>query len=325
MEDREPRARAVARPEELFDRRREAVVCVAVDGSRAARQAVLWGAVEARLRHVPLLVVHVNIVATDSVGADSSEVSGQTLLASSAEAARQLEPEIDIRTDLLTGTSIRAELVAVSQRAAVLAIGIDPTQPRWAHGARGPIEDHVAVHAGCPVVTVAPKAFLVPGARSQTTVGWTEGHTARLALEAAAEEAHLRSAALTILTVPPVPDPQVAGIIASPDQESALIDAVGEIEDRYPGMPINIIHQTDDVTTALRSMAPLSELLVLGCHHSSEPWSIRTGPVAAALMRDGHCPVMLVGRLARPHAYQPRSQPSDLLSADESVSAQASR
>ena len=324
MEGREPRAREVVRPEDSSLRQREAVVCVAVDGSRAARYAVLWAAVEARLRHAQLLVVHVEVTATESVGADSNKLMGQTLLESSAEAARQLEPDIDVRTELLIGTSVRAELVALSQRVVVLALGIDPTQPRWAHGARGPIEDHVAVHAGCPVVAVAPKSFLVPGARSQVTVGWTEGHTARLALEAAAEEAHLRGAALSIVTVPPVLDPQLVGIVAAPDQESALIHAVGKIEGRYPGLLINITHRTDDVTAALKSMAPLSELLVLGCHHTTEPWSIRTGPVTAALMRDGHCPVMLVGRLAR-RTERPTSQPSDQHSTDKSVSSEARR
>jgi nucleotide-binding universal stress UspA family protein len=244
------------------------------------------------------------------------------LLESSAQAASDLEPEIDVRTDLLTGTSVRAELVALSQRAAVLTLGIDPARPRWAHGARGPLEDHVAVHAGCPVVTVAPKSFLAPGARSQITVGWTAGHTARLALEAAAEEARLRGAALTVLTVPPGLDPQLVGIVARPDQEPALIDAVGKIEDRYPGLPITITHQTDDVTAALKSMARLSELLVLGCYHSTESWSIRTGPVAAALMRDGHCPVMLVGRLAKQRADRSTSQRSAQHPADKSVSAQ---
>ena len=325
MEAQEPRARDVARSDDLSGRHRETVVCVAVDGSRAARQAVLWGAVEARLRHAPLVIVHVEVVATESLGAEPSELSGQILLESSATAASELEPDVDVRTELVTGSSVRAALFALSQRATVLALGIDPTRPRWAHGGRGPIEDHVAVHAGCPVVTVAPKSFLAPGARSQVTVGWTEGHTARLALDAAAEEAHLRGADLSVLTVPPVQDPQVAGIIPAPNQESALIDAVGEIEDRYPGLPINITHQTDDVSAALKSMAPLSELLVLGCHHSAEPWSIRTGPVAAALMRDGHCPRDARGPPSPQRAERPTSQPSDQHSTDKSVSSRARR
>ena len=44
-------------------------VTVGVDGSRAARQAVVWGAYEARLRRSPLKIVHVQEVATDAVGA----------------------------------------------------------------------------------------------------------------------------------------------------------------------------------------------------------------------------------------------------------------
>jgi nucleotide-binding universal stress UspA family protein len=175
------------------------------------------------------------------------------------------------------------------------------------------------------VVTVAPKSFLAPDARIQVTVGWTEGHTARLALDAAAEEAYLRGAALSVLTVPPVLDPQLVGVVAPPDQEPALIAAVGKIEDRYPGLLINITHQTGDVTAALKSMAPLSELLVLGCHHSTESWSIRTGPVAAALMRDGHCPVMLVGRLAKQRGERPTAQPSDQHSPYKSASVHARR
>jgi nucleotide-binding universal stress UspA family protein len=126
------------------------IVCVGVDGSRAARQAVLWGAVEARLRRAQLLIVHVELVATESLGADASEISGDALLMSSAKAATDLEPDVDVQTDLVIGRAIRDELVQLCERAAVLALGIDLTRRRAAHGALGPIEDYVAVHAGCP-------------------------------------------------------------------------------------------------------------------------------------------------------------------------------
>ena len=298
-----------AGPDEAVLRRRDGTVCVGVDGSRASRRAVLWGAVEARLRHAPLLLVHVELVATESLGANARDVSGELLLASSAMAAVDLEPDIEVRTELVTGSSVRAELVQLTQRCMVLALGIDLTRSRATHGARGPIEDYVAVHADCPVVMVAPASFVAPGARTQVTVGWSEGHNARLALAAAAEEAHLRGAVLSVVSVPPVSDPRLDGIVPAPDHESALIDAVGELEDRYPGLPIDITHRTGDVTAALSAMSALSELFVLGSHHSSKPWSIRTGPVAEALMRDGHCPVMLVGRRARHQAELPTAEP----------------
>jgi nucleotide-binding universal stress UspA family protein len=265
--------------------------------------------VEARLRHVPLLLVHVEPVASESLGANARDVSGELLLASSAKAAVDLEPDIEVRTELVTGSSVRAELVQLTQRCVVLAMGIDLTRSRATHGVRGPIEDYVAVHADCPVVVVAPASFVAPGARTQVTVGWSEGYNARLALAAAAEEAHLRGAVLAVVSVPPVRDPRLEGIVPAPDHESALIDAVGDLEDRYPGLRIDIAHRTGDVTAALSAMSAISELFVLGSHHDSRRWSIRTGPVAEALMRDGHCPVMLVGRRAKPHSEPPTAEP----------------
>ena len=281
-------------------------VIVGADGSRAAQQAVHWAAMEARLHAARLLIVHVEPLAADVVGADRPWPAGRAILRSSMQVAREIEPEIDVQTVSATGTSVSDELLRISDGALVIAMGIDLTRTRASHGARGPLEDRIAVHANCPVVTVAPLSFITPGARTQVTVGWTDNHTAKLALAVAAEEAHLRGIALTVVTVPPDMDPQLAGIIDPPNHESALITSVAALEAQYPGLAINITHQTGDVRQALSAMAPTSELLVLGCHHSSQPWSIRTGPIAEAVMRTGHCPVMLVGRRAKqPGAQSP--------------------
>ena len=52
-----------------------------------------------------------------------------------------------------------------------------------------------------------------------------------------------------------------------------------------------------------RELAGRSELLVLGAHHSNRPWETRVGLISQALLRSGHCPVMLVGHLpAQPAA-----------------------
>jgi nucleotide-binding universal stress UspA family protein len=279
------------------------LVVVGVDGSRSAQQAVRWAAIEARLRAAKLLIVHVEPLAADVVGAERPWHAGATFLRSSGQVAREVEPETDLECVSAVGASVSEELLHISEGAQVIVLGIDLTRSRASHGVRGPLEDRIAVHANCPVVTVAPLSFITPGARTQVTVGWTDNHTAELALAVAAEEAHLRGIALTVVTVPPERDPQLAGIIDPPDHESALIASVAALEAQFPGLPINIAHQIGDVRQALSAMAPTSELLVLGCHHSSQPWSIRTGPVAEAVMRTGHCPVMLVGR----RATQPRA------------------
>jgi nucleotide-binding universal stress UspA family protein len=276
------------------------VVFAGVDGSRAAREAVRWGAVEARLRRAQLLIGHVEAFAADRGRAQIPRPSDDALLRTSAAVAAAMEPEIDVRTVSAVGSRVSTELLRLAEGAQVIALGIDLTRPRTAHPVRGRLEDRVAVHANCPVVTVAPGSFILPGARNQVSVGWTDKRSAQLALHAAAEEAQLRHAALSVVTVRPVLDPQVVGIIEPPNQESPLIAAIGDLEQRYPGLGINISRQTGDVAAALSAVAASSELLVLGSYHSSKPWRLRTGPVAEALMRLGHCPVMLVGRATQP-------------------------
>ena len=286
------------------------LVVVGADGSRAAYQAVRWAAVEARLRMARLRIVHVEPQAVDAVASDRRWAPSSAILRSSLQVATDIEPEIDVETLSATSASVGEGLLRISEDAYLIALGIDLSRTRASHGARGPLEDQIAVHANCPVVTVAPHSFIAPGARSQVSVGWTDNHTAQLALGAAAEEAHLRGCALTVVTVPPSFDPQLAGIIDPPNQESTLIESIAGLEAQYPGLMINIEHRTGDVSQVLSGMAFTSELLVLGCHHSTRPWSIRTGPVAAAVMRTGHCPVMLVGRRARQPAIPSPSSAS---------------
>ena len=275
------------------------LVFVGVDGSRAAREAVRWGAVEARLRQVQLLIGHVEVIAARRLATPVPRPSVDALLRTSAAVAVAMEPQIDVRTASAVGSRVSTELLRLAARAQVIALGIDLTRRPTAHPVRGRLEDRLAVQAQCPVVTVAPGSFLMPGSRDQVSVGWTHHRAAQLALEAAAEEAWLRGATLTVVTVSPVLHPQGVGVIEPPDPEPALIDAIVDLRNRYPGLVIKISPTTGDVTAALSAVAVDAELLVLGAYHGDKPWSIRTGPVAAALTRLGYCPVMLVGRRAQ--------------------------
>jgi len=114
------------------------------------------------------------------------------------------------------------------------------------------VEDHLAVHALCPVVVITA----APPAGNDVVVGWTNQRAGRLAMAEAACEASLRGTELTI-----IPEPAAFGAA------QRLIE-----ESRGAG------------------------LLVVGVHHSDDPWNIRTGPVTGELMRRALCPVMLVAR-----------------------------
>ena len=75
------------------------------------------------------------------------------------------------------------------------------------------------------------------GARTQVTVGWTDNHTAKLALAVAAEEAHLRGIALTVVTVPPEFDPQLVGSSTRRTTSPPSSPLIAALEAHYPRAP----------------------------------------------------------------------------------------
>jgi nucleotide-binding universal stress UspA family protein len=288
-------------------------VVVGVDGSRAARQAVLWAAGAARLRGLPLTIARVEPPARDAAGLPDEQLSALDLLESSRRAARP-DRDLEVRLALISESWVAASLVRLSESAAVVALGVDVYRRRASYGPRGPIEDRVAVHALCPVVAVGPFAWLDdsrsrPPQGGRVVLGWSPGVSGRQAMDAAAEEAHLRGARLVVVRAQPHDPSSRAGHPAGPDDEPTLITAVAEVERRHPGLSIDIRHYSGEAADALSGLVADASLLVLGCHHSRQPASIRTGPVAQALLRDGRCPVMLVGhRSTAPAAREPRPQ-----------------
>jgi nucleotide-binding universal stress UspA family protein len=275
-------------------------IVVGVDESPESRWAVLWAAREARLRSATLALAHVR----SSVGADrtagyDAESDVETLLIGITAEASELEPGIVITYRLYESGSVSKQLIELSGAAALLAIGVASARRRAEHGLLGPVEDRVVVHAHCPVVTVNGPGPIVGGDYDKIVVGWTEGTTGRRALDAAAEEAALRGSLLSIVTVsataayPPAVPPERMTV------EQALIDSVRRVESTHPGLRIDVTHRSGYVVTELEQSLDRASLLVLGCHHSEQSWSIRLGPIAEELMRLSRCPVMLVGRRAR--------------------------
>ena len=270
---------------------------VGVDGSPEARWAVLWAAQEARLRRATLTLVHVRSSMSEGrVAGDNTENEAETLISVRGAEASELEPGVTITSKLYESRSISEQLIALSGAAALLVLGVASARPRADHGLLGPVEDRVAVHAHCPVVTVNGPGPIVGQGYDKIVLGWTEGATGRRALEAAADEAALRGSLLSVVTVSP--RAAYARAVSSEQEsvEQALIDSIRRIESTHLGLPIDVTHRSGDVVAELEQSLDRAALLVSGAHHSEQSWSIRLGPVAEELMRLSRCPVMLVGR-----------------------------
>ena len=242
------------------------------------------------MRSCALVVVHVQ-PGTTPVAADAQ---GLDLLRASGAFALREESTISVTTRLVRG-NITDELISLSQDAALLVIGIDRSRSRASHGALGPIEDRLAVHAQCPVIIVAPmQGELQPPSR--IVLGWSSHSPAndRVFIEATTE-ARVRGARLDVIIVEDTETKQHR------DQDDPLLDRrslakiIEELDQSFAGLVVRTHHLQGELASSLASQAVGAELLVIGCHHSSDHWSIRAGTAALDLMYSSPCPLMLVG------------------------------
>ena len=240
-----------------------------------------------------MIITHIDPPQMDAVGLDRGASHHSALLDDSAAAAAQHEPSISVRTRLLEG-SISDELIRASETAVLLVLGIDRAKERAAYGALGPIEDRVAVHAHCPVVVVSRLLISGPRPAKEVVVGWIDAMSAWWAFNAAVAAAVVRRAPLTVLRVMPMNRQDDKPWVG----DRPLLEAISSAEPPCPpSLSIRISHEvTDDAAEALVRAADGADLLVIGCHHSDDRWSVRTGPVAEAVMRGASCPVMLVSQ-----------------------------
>jgi nucleotide-binding universal stress UspA family protein len=271
-------------------------IVAGVDGSEASRHAVLWAAQEARLRRCQLLIAHVAPSGGHVDGLPDPNQRAREMLEANAWAASRREPGVLVATLLVQG-SVSDRLVELSRSAVLVALGVDAAVRQPAHGVLGPVEDRVIAQALCPVVTVNGTVPQTDRLRSTVIVGWVDNQTARRALSQAAAEARDRGGSLTVVSADPEND-RTASRAAETREDASLSAALAALTADYPNLPIDVVYDRAEPGEALLSHAAGADLLVIGCHHSGDPFSIRIGPVASQAIRGASCPVMLVGRLA---------------------------
>jgi nucleotide-binding universal stress UspA family protein len=251
-----------------------------------------------------LLVTHVDAPSEYAPDLYDAATTCHRLLADSATVASEAQPSVAVGTLLLTG-SISDELIRLSQSATLIVVGVDHQVSRAAHGAIGSIEDRVAVHAHCPVVTVSGPAG-EGEAHRYVAVGWTNDRSGAPVLAAAATVAAARGAELTV-----VPDPGPSGAQPARLATDALEDAVAEISRQHPALTITIDRRGSDWLETLIEHSTRAGLLVIGSHHSDDRWSVRVGTIAGLLLRHASGPVMLIGGSASAETPEGELQEAD--------------
>jgi nucleotide-binding universal stress UspA family protein len=179
--------------------------------------------------------------------------------------------------------------VAASEHADLIVLG-SRGQQDLTTSALGSVAHRTAVHARCPVAIV--HAQTAPSRREhprRIVVGVADAPAARAALRFAAEQASLVDGTLQLVLC------TEDGGRTHPATVDQLAAVRAELADRHPALAIEGAVADVEPVTALLDASREADLVVLGCHHSEDPWASRIGAVASGVLGRASCPVVLVG------------------------------
>jgi nucleotide-binding universal stress UspA family protein len=266
-------------------------IVVGAQASAGSLAALAWALPECRRRNAELLLIHAvdgGDTGRTAETVEGREATGRAELDVHREAATRVAPDVRVSTELIDLAPGDA-LIAASERADLVVLG-SRGRADLTTSALGSVAHRTAVHAHCPVVIV--RAETAPSRQEHVrriVVGVADAPAGRAALRFAAEQAAAVGGRLHLVLCPAdTPD----GRIAAEEQLAAVRADLGE---RYPELTLEGDVANAEPVTGLLDASREADLIVLGCHHSEDPWASRIGGVAAGVLGRAGCPVVLVG------------------------------
>jgi nucleotide-binding universal stress UspA family protein len=281
-------------------------VVVGVDGSEHSRRALQWAAAEARLRSVPLHVVHAfPFDVPRSAGPDPYVAVATQSLRDVAAQARQLDDRpLTVSAAVVDGLPSKV-LVEESRRCALLVIG------SRGHGGfsrllLGSTAVDVTANAACPVTVIptVPAGADVLSRPGDVVVGVDDSAGSEAALEFAFSRAAQRLARLTAVHVWHLPTAYGAYgsaelLRTDPDrveaEASALLHrALAPWQERYPRVVVTGHVVRGQVVDALvEASRTQGEIVVVGARGRSVLAGTILGSVSQGLLHHAAGPVVI--------------------------------
>ncbi len=290
-----------------------APIVVGVDGSDAARTALLWAAGVARERERALVIAYgLDLDSARRVfnSYDISEPSvleqvhtrGSALVAHAALAVREVMPEVRVTTEVSSEHPARM-LLRHSATAYLVAVGARGTGGFAAHV--GSIMLSVISHAEGPVVVVRgePATPTRPRTSGPVVVGVDGGPVSEAAVAAAFEEASERGAEL--VAVHAWSDLPFGTFVGDPytwfptsdievNEEAILAERLAGWQEKYPDVSVRRHISIADPAPQLQHWSESAQLIVVGSHGRGSFRGLLLGSVSNSLVQHSHCPVMVV-------------------------------
>ena len=281
-------------------------IVVGVDGSASSLAAVDLAAEEARLRRVPLRVVHAFVWPYLGVPLGPSpfgpsegglQHEAERVVAEAVERARKAGPEVDVDGEVVTGGAA-AVLVAECREAAMVVVG-DRGLGGFSGLLIGSVAVQLAAHADCPVLVVRGQ----PHPSGPVVLGVDGSPEASAAIAHAFDEAWLREAPLVALHAwldPVAREPgDMLPLVYDMDQirnEEArvLAEAVAGRRAEYPDVAVREELVRAPARAALIDRSVEAQLLVVGTRGQGGIRGLLLGSVSLAVLHHAACPVLAV-------------------------------
>ncbi|TWF75158.1 nucleotide-binding universal stress UspA family protein [Pseudonocardia hierapolitana] len=259
-------------------------VVVGVDGSRMGLDAVRWAVPEARLRGLPLQILH---AAPYAAGSTAGTHRARDILARAFTVAHRADPALPVTTHHTERSAIPS-LLDAAQRAQLLVVGMGGGE-RPEEVLIGSVALDVSGHSPCPVAVV--RGWHHPPAGAPVLVGVDDPVTDAAALTVAFNDAHRHRG-------------RVAVLHAGHGVPFGL-DALARWTTRFPEVPVELTVVPGSPVPALLAAAVDARLVVLGTRARRAPARALFGSTSRAILRRSSVPVVVVN----PGAARPGEPP----------------
>jgi len=285
-------------------------IVVGVDGSPGSKIAVQWAARDAKLRNVPLTLVHV-IPATAGEWLESSLVP-EWMRGQRARGRQVIDEALEIANEScrrgppqlyceMPSALAVLGLVDQSKDADLVVVGCLGTGTlRGRH--MGSVSSGLVYHAHCPVAVIHDGVELNADAeRAPVLVGIDGSPESELATAIAFDEASRRKVGLTALHA--WSDESVFDEIVTRAgrrwaelravQDEALAERLAGWGERYPDVSVRRLIVRDEPARQLVDQSELAQLVVLGSHGRGGFAGMLLGSISAAVVLMARVPVIV--------------------------------
>jgi nucleotide-binding universal stress UspA family protein len=267
-------------------------VVVGVDSSRNALDAVRWAASEARLRGLPLRILHAAPYTADHTRPALRRA--RNIVARAFTVARRAQPDLRVTTHSTEDTPVRS-LLDAAEHAELLVLGMGGGQ-RFGEALIRSVALEVCGRASCPVVVVRG-AWAREG--RDVVVGVDRPASDAAALEVAFADARRRGGQVVVLHAlhgaGPLRDHVTGHEVSSRTAAMArLSDELAPWAARFSDVPMRIEVVRDQPSAALLVASVKARLVVLGDRSHSAPARVLFGSTSREVLRRCGAPVVVV-------------------------------